>query len=121
MSDSHPARHPEDLARLFNAYANAGNVEGLVSLYEETAVVAIGEPVATGHAAIREFYAGLLAKKRDFPEVEQLPALINGDLAITTSRLPNGNISVEIARRQPDGSWRWTIDQLKIKPIRPEA
>jgi hypothetical protein len=53
--------------------------------------------------------------------VEQMAPVINGDLAITVSRLPNGNISAEIARRQPDGSWRWTVDQLKIKPIRPEA
>lgn len=115
------AKNPEDLARLFVERANAGDVEGLVALYEPDAVVAVGDPVAQGHAAIREFYAGVLAKKREFAEVDQMDPVINGDLAITVSRLPNGNISTEIARRQADGSWRWAVDQLKIKPLRPEG
>lgn len=115
------ARKPEDLARLFVERANAGDVEGLVALYEADAVVAVGDPVASGHEAIREFYTGVLAKKKEFPDVDQMAPVINGDLAITTSRLPNGNISTEIARRQADGSWRWVVDQLKIKPLRPEG
>lgn len=115
------ATNPEDLARLFVEFANAGDVDGLVSLYEPDAVVAVGDPVARGHDEIRRFYAGILEKKREFPQVEQMAPVINGELAITVSRLPNGNISAEIARRQPDGSWRWTVDQLKIKPIRPEG
>ncbi|MDX5363093.1 MAG: nuclear transport factor 2 family protein [Pseudazoarcus pumilus] len=115
------AMHPEDLARLFIRRANAGDLEGLVALYEADAVVAVGEPVAQGHDEIRRFYAGILEKKREFPPVDQMAPVINGDLAITVSRLPNGNLSAEIARRQRDGSWRWTVDQLKIKPIRPEG
>jgi ketosteroid isomerase-like protein len=115
------AAHPEDLARLFVEFANAGDLDGLVALYEPDAVVAVGDPVARGHDEIRRFYVAILDKRREFPQVEQMAPVINGDLAITVSRLPNGNISAEIARRQPDGSWRWTVDQLKIKPIRPEA
>src|SRR5262245_9696212 len=42
--DSHtmrePARNPEDLARFFVVRANAGDVEGLVALYEPDAVLA---------------------------------------------------------------------------------
>ncbi|KQP30631.1 hypothetical protein ASF49_14115 [Methylobacterium sp. Leaf104] len=111
------AHEPEDLARLFNERANAGDVEGLVALYERDAVLAAGKVVATGHAEIRQFYADLLARKSDFPAAETLPAIRSGDLAMTFARLPNGTISAETARRQADGGWRWLIDQLKIKPL----
>ncbi|KQP10314.1 hypothetical protein ASF28_04000 [Methylobacterium sp. Leaf99] len=118
-TDTSRADAPEDLARLFNARANAGDVAGLVALYEPDAVLAAGAVVATGHAEIRKFYTDLLARKSDFPAVETLPALRNGNLAMTFARLPNGHVSVETARRQDDGGWLWVIDQLKIKPLTP--
>ncbi|MRI56360.1 nuclear transport factor 2 family protein [Methylobacterium sp. DB1607] len=117
-SERDVAREPEDLARLFHERANAGDAEGLVALYEPQAVVAAGDIVATGHDEIRRFYTDLLARKSDFPEPETLPAIRNGDLALTFARLPNGALSVESARRQSDGTWRWAIDQLKIKPVK---
>lgn len=116
MTQTVQAREPEDLARLFNERANAGDVEGLVALYEPEAVLAAGKVVATGHAEIRAFYTDLLARRSEFPLPEALPAIRNGDIAMTFARLPNGTISVETARRQPEGGWRWLIDQLKIKP-----
>lgn len=116
MTQTVQAREPEDLARLFNARANAGDVEGLVALYEPEAVLAAGKVVATGHAEIRAFYTDLLARRSEFPLPETLPAIRNGDIAMTFARLPNGTISAETARRQPEGGWRWLIDQLKIKP-----
>ena len=110
------AREPGELADLFNSRANAGDVEGLVALYEPDAVLAAGEVVATGHGEIRRFYADLLARKSDFPQAEVLPALVRDGLALTFARLANGVLSVEAARRQGDGTWLWAIDQLKIKP-----
>lgn len=110
------AREPAELARLFNERANAADLEGLVALYEPEAVVAVGEVVATGHAEIRSFYENLLSRRSSFPEAEILPAIVNGDVALTSAVSGNGAISVEAARRQPDGSWLWFIDQLKIKP-----
>ncbi|MCJ2034005.1 YybH family protein [Methylobacterium sp. J-068] len=114
-----PAETPEDLARLFNERANEGDVEGLVALYEPGAVLAAGKVVATGEAEIRRFYADLLSRRSEFPAAETLPALRNGDIAMTFARLPNGTISAETARLQADGGWRWLIDQLKIKPLSP--
>ncbi|MEG9528813.1 MAG: nuclear transport factor 2 family protein, partial [Hyphomicrobiales bacterium] len=75
MSDQtrEPARAPEELAALFNRRANAGDVEGLVALYEPDAVLAAGRVVATGHAEIRTFYADLLARKSDFRAPETPP------------------------------------------------
>ncbi|MBX9933069.1 MAG: nuclear transport factor 2 family protein [Methylobacterium sp.] len=115
------ASEPEDLARLFNERANAGDVEGLVALYEPEAVVAVGPVVATGHEAIRRFYTDLLSRKSEFPAVDALPAIRNGAIAMTFARLPNGTLSVETARQQADGGWLWIIDQLKIRPSSPSA
>lgn len=65
----------------------------------------------TGHAKIREFYAGLLAGRPSFTSGGQRPPLRNADLALTSTRLPDGGTTVEVARRQPDGTWLWVIDQ----------
>ncbi|WP_187775678.1 hypothetical protein [Luteimonas suaedae] len=50
----------------------------------------------------------------EFPLVEDEPALVNGDLAITSRRLPNGDVPVEVARRQRDGTWRWVLDNANV-------
>lgn len=114
MADT--ARKPEDLARLFVERINAGDLEGLVALYEPDATLAAGEVKARGSDEIRGFYKSLLERRSSFPEPELLPAIENGPLALTFARTPNGAISVEVARRQDDGGWLWVIDQLKIKP-----
>ena len=108
------AARPEDLGRLFVERANNGDVEGLVELYEPTAVLAFqpGQVIA-GHEAIREAYAKLLAGRPAFTGEPQ-PALTNGDWALTSTRLPDGGVTAEVAHRQPDGTWRWLIDQPRI-------
>lgn len=115
------ANVPEDLARLFNERANAGDTEGLVALYEPEAVLAAGDVVARGHVEIRRFYSDLLARRSVFPAATVLPPIVNGGLALTFAVLPNGGISVEAARRQADGRWLWVIDQLKIRLPKPAA
>jgi ketosteroid isomerase-like protein len=110
-----PALAPEDLARFFLLRANAGDIEGLVALYEPEAVLAVSDSqVAIGTEAIRDFYSKLLSDRPKFESGQQRPALRNGDLALTSSRLANGTITAEIARRQSDGSWRWAVDQPMI-------
>jgi ketosteroid isomerase-like protein len=109
------AVQPEDLGRYFLERANAGDVEGLVALYEPGAVLAFPPGrLAVGHEEIRTVYAELLAGKPSFGSVGQPPAVRNGDLALTSTRLPGGGATVEVARRQPDGSWRWVIDQPAV-------
>ena len=108
---------PEDLGRFFLERANAGDVEGLVALYEPEAVLAFPTGrLSTGHDQIRLVYAELLAGRPSFSSAGQQPVIRNGDLALTSTRLPGGGATVEIARRQPDGSWRWVIDQPAVLP-----
>jgi ketosteroid isomerase-like protein len=113
---SRSAATPEELAQLLVERVNAGDLEGVVALYEPEALLALpGERVAAGHDAIRGFYADLLAKKPTFEPGDQLPALQLGDLALTSTRLVGGGATAEIARRQPDGSWRWAMDRPNVR------
>jgi len=110
-----PARRPEDLSDLFIERANAGDVEGLVALYEPEAVLAFPPgQVSVGRDEIRAAYAELMKGRPVFTSGGQRPALRNGDLAITSTRLPGGGTTVEVARRQPDGTWLWAIDQPSL-------
>ena len=110
-----PARRPQDLSNFFLERANAGDVEGLVALYEPDAVLAFPPgQLSVGHAEIRQAYTDLLAQRPVFTSGGQRPPLRNGDLAITSTRLPGGGTTVEVARRQPDGTWLWAIDQPSL-------
>ncbi|MFC5184529.1 YybH family protein [Actinomadura harenae] len=109
------AARPEDLSRFIVERLNAGDVEGLVALYEPGAVLALPNgQVATGRAEIRQAYEHLVADKPTFAPGQQQPTLQNGDLALTSVRLADGGVTVEVARRQPDGTWLWAIDQPSL-------
>jgi len=56
----------------------------------------------------------LLADKPRLAPGEPQPALRNGDIALTSTRLTGGEAAVEVARRQPDGTWLWAIDQPNV-------
>jgi SnoaL-like domain len=110
-----PPRDPQDLARLLIARELAGDADGMAALYEPGAMLDCGKGrTAVGRAATREFYAGLIAQGRKFELGQQRPAFVNGNLALTSTRLPNGDVTAEIARRQTDGAWLWVIDQPRI-------
>lgn len=112
-----PALDPQDLAKFFVARANEGDVEGLVALYEVDATLATsaGE-VAKGSDEIRRFYSSTLLQRPKFTQGEQRPALRNGGIALTSTRLTNGVVTAEIARQQADGAWLWSVDQPNIAP-----
>ncbi|MFL6078072.1 MAG: YybH family protein [Mycobacteriales bacterium] len=115
MSQLVRAERPEDLGRLFVELANAGDVEGLVALYEPGAVLAFPDGRTTvGAEAIRRVYAELLAGRPRFAPGDQHPPLRLGDLALTSTRLATGGATAEVARCQPDGSWRWILDRPNV-------
>jgi uncharacterized protein (TIGR02246 family) len=110
-----PARDPQDLARLLIARQRAGDADGMAALYEPDATLDCGGGrLARGREAIRAFYAELIAAGVTFELGDQRPAILCGDLALTSTRLPNGAVTAEIARRQSDGTWLWAIDQPAI-------
>ena len=116
------ARSPEEIDRIFEQELNAGNLEGLVALYESNAAFTV-EPgkVANGTAAIRDAIAGFLALK---PHISLSPRVLanTGEIAMVSSKwklkgtAPDGSAvdlagdSVEIVRRQADGTWKFVID-----------
>lgn len=109
------AEQPNDLGRFFVERANAGDVEGLVALYESDAVLTFPPgQVTTGTQAIRQVFEQFLAGRPTLTPGKQQPALEAGDLALTSTRLASGEVTAEVARRQPDGTWLWIIDQTNV-------
>ena len=106
---------PQDLEPLLISRQWAGDVEGMVALFEPHAVLDHGgEQLAVGREAIHKLFAGLVAAGRKFQRGDQRAAIVNGDLALTSTRLPDGTVTAEIARRQSDGTWLWAIDKFSI-------
>jgi uncharacterized protein (TIGR02246 family) len=117
-----PAHKPEELDQLFAQAFNSGDVDALVALYEPEASFN-PEPgqVVTGTQAIREALGNFLAMN---PKLTLETKNLNqtNDIALTsanwhlTATGPDGNPvdmrgqSVELSRRQPDGTWRFVID-----------
>ncbi len=109
------AGSPQDLAKLLVSRANSGDIEGMVDLYEPEAVLAIGGGrLAVGRGAIHRFYVEFLSTGLKFNLGDQRAPMISGDLALTSTRLPDGTVTAEVARRQADGTWLWVIDQPAI-------
>jgi hypothetical protein len=110
-----PAYDPQDLERLLVSRENQGDVDGMTALYERQALLDDGGGrLVHGREAIRKFYSELVAAGRKFELGEQRAAMVCGDLALTSTHLPDGTVTAEIARRQSDGTWLWVIDQFSI-------
>jgi uncharacterized protein (TIGR02246 family) len=117
------ARTAEECDELFARYANAGDLDRLVGLYETDGnFVQQDGSAANGRTAIRAALAGL---------VEMAPKLVmnvtkvvraGDDLAVLyndwsmTAKGPDGQPAamtgkaVEIVRRQADGTWLFAVD-----------
>jgi uncharacterized protein (TIGR02246 family) len=117
------ARAPEECDALFEKHINAGDLDALVALYEPgaTLVAAPGENTV-GHAAIREVLGGWIAAKAQMRLVvgkvlragDDLAALYNDwsghYVDADGARVEVAGQAIEIVRRQPDGTWRFAID-----------
>ena len=65
-----------------------------------------------GRAAIRELWARVLPGMPRFAPEDPLPALVNGDIALTATVAKDGaGARAQVVRRQPDGSWLRLLDQ----------
>jgi uncharacterized protein (TIGR02246 family) len=109
--------------RLFEEAFNAGDIDALMALYEpEAALVPQPGAVAEGTAAIRESLRWFLDRGGRITLDTKLVLRV-GDLAFLANRwsltgatMPDGSPSelaaatAEVARRQPDGTWLYVID-----------
>ncbi len=111
---------PQDLERQLVDRDNAGDVDGMTALFAPDAVIDLGGGrLLRGKEAIHAFFTelqvtGFGPEGRRFKLGEQRPALICGDLALTSTRSIEGNITSEVARRQDDGTWLWVIDRWSV-------
>jgi uncharacterized protein (TIGR02246 family) len=117
-----PATTPERIHRLFEEAFNSGDLDALMELYEpDAALIAQPGSVAHGSEQPRAALQGFLALKGRITLDTKLVVTV-GDLAYLTNTWslsgagPDGNpvvlgaTTAEVARRQPDGSWRYVID-----------
>jgi enoyl-CoA hydratase len=127
------ARNPEDLQHLFAKRANAGDLDGLIALYEDGAAFVDPDGTdATGDDSIRDRLEELLAMAPQITPTDSR-AVMAGDVALLSNcwRMTLGpgdddgagleGTSTEVARRQPDGSWRYVIDDPVSATVSPGA
>lgn len=122
------ATTPEDVDRLFGERVNAGDLDGLVALYEPDATLVTQDAgTLRGRAAIREYLSGLTAMKAtiDMGTSRVVPA--GTDLAVVhhdwqaTITMPDGQQTTltgkatEVVRRQPDGTWLFALDDPDMR------
>jgi len=112
--DTMAARSPEEICRLFQQFMAAGDIESLLSLYDEEAVIlGRSREVQRGDQGLRQQLVPMAAAKINFTfRIDQV--VQSGDIALmhtywTASSEPMAEHAVEVARRQPDGTWRWLI------------
>lgn len=111
------AKDPAELHRYFITRANDGDAEGLADLYEEDAILVIDKIGNTvrGKKAIQEYFEKVLEGKPSFIGGALNPTLINGNLALTSSKLNDGKFTIEVVRLQEQGqNWLWVIDYPSI-------
>jgi ketosteroid isomerase-like protein len=118
-----PATEPEQLHGLFEQAFNACDLEALMALYEPDAAL-IPQPgtLVEGTAAIGDSLLWFLDRHGQITLDTTLVVRV-GDLAFLSNRwsltggtMPDGTpaelgaTTAEVARRQPDGTWLYVID-----------
>jgi uncharacterized protein (TIGR02246 family) len=109
---------PTELHRLVERLVNDRDLDGLVALYEPDATLVDAEgDEARGLDAIRTAWEAVIAFDGTLA-VSTRHAVIVGDLALMSNDwvltladdVSVGGRTAEVARRGPDGTWRYVID-----------
>lgn len=111
------AMEPAEVSALFERCFAAGDLDGLMALYEDDAVFPTPRGTSTGHDEIRATLKAYLDSGAKLVFGESL-VFVSGDLALIhtpwTMQMPDGSspegATAEVARRQSDGSWKYVID-----------
>jgi ketosteroid isomerase-like protein len=110
-----PANSPEEICKLFQQYMAQGDVDSLLSLYDPEAVFLnrSGE-IKKGRRELRDEFAPLAEMRASF-EFDIKQVIKSADIALmhtkwkVSSPQPMSVYAIEVARRQPDGTWCWLI------------
>jgi ketosteroid isomerase-like protein len=111
------ASSPESASRLLERLLALGDVEAILDLYEDYSVFADLEGAVEGPAAIAAAHRRFLDSGLTL-ELRESVTLRAEEIALVhwswTVRCPDGSsfegTSAEVMRRQPDGSWKFVID-----------
>jgi len=110
-----PARNPEEICTLFKQYMAEGDIDGLLSVYDPEIVFLnqAGEAKKGWEGLRHELSRFATAKGRFDFHVKQI--IQSGNIALMhtewniSSPQRMSTYAIEVARRQPDGTWRWLI------------
>lgn len=124
IPSSRLAMTPEDSSRILVHAIENGDIDTVVSLYEEEAILFSKSGRALqGKAAIRDNNLALIALKPTF-DIAFIAATVSADDQLATNRM-KATLSwqteegeekqasvdtLEVLRKQDDGSWRYVID-----------
>ncbi len=111
-----PAKNPEEICRLFRQYMAAGDIDSVLSIYDSEAVFLneSGE-VKKGKEELRKELAPLATQKANFDfKIKQIIesgdiALMHTEWQVSSPQQMMSVYAIEVARRQPDGTWCWLI------------
>ena len=109
-----PAKSPEEICRLFQHYMAEGDIESLLGIYDPEAVILTQSGEVKKGQRLREQLAKSAAAKTQF-EFNIKQVIQSGDIALmhtdwkVSSAQQTFVYAIEVARRQPDGTWRWLI------------
>lgn len=109
--------HPDQAGKSFEARFAAGDLEGLMELYEPDAVFTNARGAHVGSVAIRNVLQGYLNTGASI-RMNDSVAFEAGELALVhwswTMAFPDGRTAegatAEVLRRQADGTWKFVID-----------
>ena len=119
-----PAYNPEDCDRILIDAMEKGDIETSVALYEPDAVLLTESGDLMKVDAIRKHNEEFISMKTK-TTIDDIRTVISGDGSLATTRMKcttvyrdpkSGNQirlltnTVEVLRKQPDGTWRFVID-----------
>ncbi len=112
------AETPEQVGTMFMEYLEAGDIEGLVSLYEPNAIFVptpgthlVGTaPIRKGLQQLIDTGARLKLELRDIRQVDDVALVSNTATLTGVGPDPVVSTTTEILRRQPDGGWAHVVD-----------
>src|SRR5271169_4586604 len=106
-----------EIHRLVENAFNAADTGALVALYEDDAAMATPDGTfVSGRDAIREQWSGFVALDGNiqmttrYAVVVGETALLSNDWHFTGAGMEFSSRTAEVARRQPDGTWKYVVD-----------